>query len=88
MREDICRRRADYRVGGGLFYGCEVCWTCKYFPMDEITEGFPSYGCYWHPFTPVISSDSGKPIGYKPTVIENPGLWRCPYWTEKEKASK
>lgn len=84
MMKKIQETRAQYGVNGSPLRGCEVCWTCKYFPMYEVTEGFLSYGCYWHPFTPIISGKREDVPKVKPTVIRDPGWWRCQYWTEGE----
>lgn len=75
MREDICKR-PNCRIGGGLFYGCEVCWTCESFAADF--SDIESSGCFWHPFT---SNVYGKAMR---TVIKEPGWWRCGYWSEKK----
>lgn len=75
----MSRERPDYKISGILFFGCEVCWTCRYFAMKEVVvEGTLTPGCYWNPFT---SNVYNKAL---PTVIKKPGWWRCTYWTEKD----
>lgn len=89
MREDISKR-PDHRLGGGLLYGCEVCWTCQFFSVDF--DDIESGGCRWHPFTPIVGACYAENLSweenhkrlFKPMVIKKPGWWRCEYWTEKE----